>query len=224
MPRAIWTRNKACEWLIPSGTAGMWAEGLFHCWKKSLPQRCLHSCRCPPRKAAGPRSVWKPRGLAYSPAWRSLVPAPSCCIWNHKSDCVEYFRSIPGLVTSVSWKQQRQLNNPASKTLSSSPWHQPGASNPIAASPMSVISSDTLHPVFMNDFLLCAFALGTITAYQEIKHGKLACRFVSWAPGEQQVLGLLACPKKTVALPVQSPVRYIPATNQKQCLLLRLWN
>lgn len=163
----------------------------------------------PPRKAASPRSVWKPRGLAYSPAWRSLVPAFSCCIWNHKSACVEYFRSIPGLVTSVSWKQQRQLNNPASKTLSSSPRHQPGASNPVAASLMSVISSDTLHPVFMNDFLLCAFALGTITAYQEIKHGKLARRFVSWAPGEQQVLGLLACPKKTVTLPVQSPFRYI---------------
>lgn len=67
-----------------------------------------------------------------------------------------------------------------------------------------MISSDAQRPVFVNYFLLCIFALGMITAYQEIKHCQLACHFATRAPGKQQVLGLLACPKKTVIACVES--------------------
>lgn len=124
--------------------------------------------------------MWRASGAGTQPACH-FHASDFCCshyLRAHKLTCMECLSSVPYLITSVSWKQQSTSYH-ARKTFSSSSHYWPGASNPIAASPMPVISSDTLHRGFMTDFLLCSFALGVIPAYQETKHCKLAHTCVS---------------------------------------------
>lgn len=142
----------------------------------------------PSPEICGPPQCVRAWGANIQPAWCAPPPAlaPTCCVWTHKHSCMEYFSSVPGFATSMSWKQQRQLNKLTSKT-SSSLRHHPGSSKSIAASPTSVISSRHTAPCFnewLSPLYFCSGNDLCLPGNQAFITNQ-AHSFVSWAPGKQ---------------------------------------